>query len=109
MMNFRKSFTTKIISILIAVSFTVTTNVYSDTLSANTYLRKQLDFNNKEITPKYLCTMVAAAIHRSILEGRSKITPREILEDVIKKHNSPDLFQKIERSGIKIGVNAFFS
>ena len=50
MIKFKKDFSIKIISIIITVSFIVTSNVYPDTFSGKSFLRKPLDFKNSETT-----------------------------------------------------------
>ena len=107
MVRIRKGFSIKVISIIVAVLFIVTSNIYPDTLSTyNFYLRKKIDFDNKkEITPRYLCTMLAAAVHKSILEGNHGETFREILENVITKYKLPDLLEEIERQGVQTKID----
>ncbi|MBU0759066.1 MAG: hypothetical protein KKC66_03395 [Candidatus Omnitrophica bacterium] len=105
MLNFKKLFSIKVISIIVAVSFLVTTNVYPDTLPPQ-HLRKQIDFNNKEeITPRYLCTMLAVAIHKGILDGHQGETYEEILGAVISKYRLPNLLEEIEKQNIQIEID----
>jgi len=108
MNKFNKGLNGKIISVIIVVSFLVTTNVYSDSLPTNPpqHLRKQIDFNNKEeITPQYLCIMLAAAIHKSLQDGHRGETYKQILEAVINKYRLPNLLEEIEKQNIQIEID----
>ncbi len=102
MLKFKKALKSKIILVLISGVFFVTNTAYGIDLSGNTHLRKQLDFDTIKTSPKYLCAMIATAIHINILDGNSNVSPKNILETAIEKDGPPDLFQKIEQSGIKI-------
>lgn len=107
MNKFNKGLNGKIISVIVVIFFLVTNNVYPDTLSTpSQHLRKQIDFNNKEeITPKYLCIMLAAAIHKSLSDGHRGETYKEILEAVINKYRLPNLLEEIEKQNIQIEID----
>ncbi|MBU4589560.1 MAG: hypothetical protein KKG01_01395 [Candidatus Omnitrophica bacterium] len=102
MIKFRKDYNVKIISLLLVGVFFITSTGYGIDLSETTHLRKQLDFSNKEENPRYLCTMVAAAIHKSILLGKNGDTWKEILEPVISKYKRANLLESVQRQGIHI-------
>ena len=73
MVKFNKVFGVKIVSVVAVIIFLVTATVYpNSTTPPNSNLRKELDFNDPDATSRYLCVLIAALWHKTILlDGRS--------------------------------------
>jgi len=124
---FKKVFSIKVISIIVAVSSLATTTVESDTTPPNSCLRKQLDFNQKngEIAPKYLSMILAltigAGIRKTIANKESNeaimsdigldrididFTPKKLLQRAIgNQANYNNLIQQIEGNNIQMELD----
>ncbi|MBU4311441.1 MAG: hypothetical protein KJ706_01825 [Candidatus Omnitrophica bacterium] len=72
MLKIRKDFAIKVVSVIAVVTFLATATVYpNSTTPPNSNLRKELDFNDTDTTSRYLCVLLSALWHKTILlDGR---------------------------------------
>lgn len=96
MIKFNKVFNSKIISLILACVFLITNIAYGIDLSERSHLRKRLDFNDLNAFPRYLCVLLAATYHNSIL--KDKLSPERALAKVMEEMGR----RNAEERGIKV-------
>ncbi len=87
MLKFKKVLIVKFVSIIIAVSFAVTGNVYPDTIFSKTLLRKPLDFNNPGSIENRYKSAIASATEAVSLENSTDLPEIQTKEEHSKANN----------------------
>jgi predicted unusual protein kinase regulating ubiquinone biosynthesis (AarF/ABC1/UbiB family) len=96
MLKFNKALNSKIISVIIACVFLFNNTAYGVDLSEKSLLRKHIDFNDVTVTPRYLCVLLAATYHSSIL--KDKLSSEQAFARVMEAMNKSDS----GKQGIKV-------